>query len=58
MYSVGKGKIALGTERGWVGFETDGMAHGVYVINFLIYNFRNPPKSKKRNSTDLKTLYI
>ena len=38
MYSVGKGKIALGTERGWVGFETDGMAHGVYVINFF-YNF-------------------
>jgi len=42
---VGMGKIGLRTERGRVGFETDGVVHGVYVINFF-YNFKNPPKSK------------
>ena len=44
---VGMGKIALGTERGWVGFETDGMAHVyMYVINFFII-LRTLQKARK-----------
>lgn len=42
------GKIGLRTERGRIGFETDRVAHGVYVINFFII-LRTLQKARKEN---------